>query len=117
MPGINDSPEQVQRILESASEAGAAYVSGIALHLRGDVRKVFFDWLEEERPDLLARYRELYRRGAYAPVQERRRLATLVRGPDMGPADRGRGAYLAPAADEAPAPAPSQGQLFQTTSG
>src|SRR5664279_4525767 len=31
MPGINDSPEQVERILELATEAGAAYVSGIAL--------------------------------------------------------------------------------------
>ena len=117
MPGINDSPEQLQRILASASEAGAAYVSGIALHLRGDVRKVFFDWLEQERPDLLPRYRELYRRGAYAPVQERRRLATLVRGPDMGPAERGRGAYRAPAAHDPPSPAPSQGRLFELTSG
>ena len=34
MPGINDAPEQVERILELATEAGAAYVSGIALHLR-----------------------------------------------------------------------------------
>src|SRR5438477_11498051 len=40
MPGINDSPEQVAPILELASEAGAAYVSGIALHPRGEVRAV-----------------------------------------------------------------------------
>ena len=38
MPGINDDPEQVREILRLASEAGAAYVSGIALHLRGEVR-------------------------------------------------------------------------------
>ena len=81
MPGINDAPEQVERILELAAEAGAAYVSGIALHLRGEVRQVFIEWLEEHHPDLVPRYSELYRRGAYAPVRERRRLA----GSDQGP--------------------------------
>ena len=50
MPGINDKPEQVAKILERASEAGAAYVTGIALHLRGEVKDVFFDWLAENRP-------------------------------------------------------------------
>jgi DNA repair photolyase len=88
MPGINDSPEQVARILQLASEAGAAYVSGIALHLRGEVRQLFMDWLAENRSDLLDRYRELYRRGAYAPIAERRRLARLVQGPDVGPWER-----------------------------
>src|ERR1700733_11425658 len=95
MPGINDSPEQVQEILDLADEAGAAYVSGIALHLRGEVRKVFMDWLRERRPDLVPRYSDLYRRGAYAPAHERRRLARLVSGPDPSPYARGRGAYLA----------------------
>ena len=38
MPGINDSPEQVAKILELASEAGAAYVTRITLHLRGEVK-------------------------------------------------------------------------------
>jgi DNA repair photolyase len=80
MPGINDSPEQVERIVELATEAGASYVSGIALHLRGDVKGLFFEWLEQQRPDLLPRYRQLYKRGAYAPQEERRRLSALVRG-------------------------------------
>src|SRR5882724_13543714 len=35
MPGINDAPEQVERILELATEAGATHIGGIALHLRG----------------------------------------------------------------------------------
>jgi DNA repair photolyase len=78
MPGVNDDPEQVRPILEMAAEAGAAYVTGIALHLRGEVRQLWFDWLAEHRPDLVERYRELYRRGAYAPTEERRRLAQLV---------------------------------------
>jgi DNA repair photolyase len=94
MPGINDSPEQVEKILALADQAGAAYVTGIALHLRGEVRKVFMDWLRERHPDLVPRYSELYRRGAYASAQERRRLSRLVSGPDRAPAPRSRGRSL-----------------------
>jgi DNA repair photolyase len=79
MPGINDSPEQVNRIIELADAAGATSIGGIALHLRKEVRQVFMGWLESARPDLVPRYRELYRRGAYAPAEERRRLARMVR--------------------------------------
>ena len=86
-PGINDQPEQVAKIVEMASEAGAAYISGIALHLRGEVRQLWFDWLRASRPDLLPRYEDLYRRGAYAPPEERRRLARLVSGSELDPAE------------------------------
>jgi DNA repair photolyase len=113
MPGINDSPAQVSKILELAAEAGATYVNGIALHLRGDVRKLFFDWLTEQRPDLLARYRELYRNGAYASTQERRRLARLVSGPDLRPAERGRGAFGPRVEPVAPPAPPRQESLFE----
>jgi DNA repair photolyase len=78
MPGINDSPEQVERILELAAENGARSVGGIALHLRRGVREVFMDWLRSYRPDLVERYERLYARGAYAPQAERERLARLV---------------------------------------
>ena len=79
MPGINDAPEQIEPLLELAAEAGATSVAGIALHLRGEVRTVFMDWLKAQRPDLVERYEELYRRRAYAPPEERQRLARLVR--------------------------------------
>jgi DNA repair photolyase len=82
MPGINDAPEQVAPILEMASEAGAAYVTGIALHLRGEVRGLFFEWLRSHRPDLVPLYERLYKRGAYAHPDERRRLEQLVKGPE-----------------------------------
>jgi DNA repair photolyase len=91
MPGINDQPEQVAKILELASEAGASYVTGIALHLRGDVKQLFFEWLKEHRPDLIPRYRDLYRKGAYAAVAERKRLTSMVKGPDLPPDERMRG--------------------------
>jgi hypothetical protein len=70
------------------------------------------DWLSEHHPDLVERYLDLYRRGAYAPVRERRRLAGLLSGPDLGPSERGRGSFLAPAAPAPPADEPSQERLF-----
>jgi DNA repair photolyase len=80
MPGINDDPAQVQEILQAAADAGATGVSGIGLHLRGEVRGVFMDWLRSYRPDLVERYEELYARGAYLPRVEQERLGGLVRG-------------------------------------
>jgi DNA repair photolyase len=79
MPGINDSPEQVERILEMAADAGATGISGITLHLRDGVKEVFMDWLRSYRPDLIPHYEELYGRRAYAPQGERSRMARVVR--------------------------------------
>ena len=55
------------------------------------MRNLWFEWLREHRPDLIPRYEQLYRRGAYAPPAERRRLARLVKGPEVEPAMRMRG--------------------------
>ena len=87
MPGINDDPKQVETIVEAATEAGATAISGIALHLRGEVRGIFMEWLRAYRPDLVERYEELYRRGAYAPRAEQDRLAALLRGGSGARAD------------------------------
>jgi DNA repair photolyase len=74
MPGINDAPEQVERIVALAAEAGAVHVGGTTLFLPGAVRELFFDWLRAHRPDLEPRYRKLYARGSYAPADERRAI-------------------------------------------
>jgi DNA repair photolyase len=79
IPGVNDAPQQVEEILELAADAGAANVTGIGLHLRGEVRDIWFDWLRDNRPDLIPRYEELYARGAYLPTEERERLGALTK--------------------------------------
>jgi hypothetical protein len=56
-------------------------IGGIALHLRGEVRGIFFDWLRAHRPDLVPRYEQLYRRGAYMAPAERERLQDLAAPP------------------------------------
>jgi DNA repair photolyase len=79
MSGINDDPRRVEEILQLAADNGATGISGIPLHLRGDVRTVFMDWLRSYRPDLVERYERLYARSAYATQAERERLMGLVR--------------------------------------
>jgi DNA repair photolyase len=113
-PGINDSRSQVEEIDRMAREAGADYVVGIGLHLRGDVKGLWFGWLEEHRPDLIPHYEQLYRRGAYMPAAERRRLAGLVSGPDQRPGGRMRGGIRArdKRAQTEEAQACEQGKLF-----
>jgi DNA repair photolyase len=112
MPGINDAPHQIEPLLQRASEAGATSIGGMALHLRGEVRDVFMGWLADQRPDLVARYEQLYSRGAYAPREERERLAGLVR---RGGRDTPRGFRRArpspsrePDAASAPPPPPQE---------
>ena len=121
MPGVNDAPEQVEPILELAGEAGARSIGGVALHLRGEVRGIWFDWLRQYRPDLVPRYEALYKRGAYMPNEERKRLSSLVRprgGGARGTRDVGRDRAAAAsrkATDTATEPAadpPRQSRLF-----
>ena len=98
MPGVNDAPEQVEEILELAGEAGARTIGGVGLHLRGEVRGIWFDWLRQYRPDLVPRYEALYaaRRLPAAPGAG----AALPHGPrrtgqGRRPRDPGRGSRAA----------------------
>jgi DNA repair photolyase len=84
MPGINDSREQVEKIVALATEAGAVHIGGITLWLRGSVKDVFFEWLREHRPDLVERYEKLYARGAYLPADERRTIEQAAGAPWAG---------------------------------
>jgi DNA repair photolyase len=117
MPGINDSPEQVEKILELCGEAGATNIGGIPLHLRGEVRGIFMEWLRSYRPDLVAHYEQLYARGAYVGKAERERIAGLVRrgqGRRSVPALRSPGRDADPIAmpERRPPREPAQTKLF-----
>ncbi len=112
MPGINDAPHQLEPLLQGALDAGAQSIGGMALHLRGEVRGLFVQWLQMRRPELVERYEELYRHGAYAPREERERLAGLVHRRGAGGAGgRWRGLPSAPS-DPPSAPRAPQERLF-----
>ncbi len=80
MPGINDTPEQVEPIIARAREAGATFLGGVALHLRGEVKDVFFGWLRAKRPDLVPEYERLYGKRAYMKPEDRRRTTRSLKG-------------------------------------
>jgi DNA repair photolyase len=83
LPGITDDPRQLRGVVAAAIDAGATHVSPILLHLRPGVREEFLPWLEENYPELVGRYEELYQR-PYAPKGEQealgRRVSSIVRG-------------------------------------
>jgi DNA repair photolyase len=80
MPGINDSPEQIQPIIDRAREAKASFLGGVALHLRDEVKDVFLAWLQAKRPDLIPRYQQLYGNRSYMRPEHRKQTTRAVRG-------------------------------------
>jgi DNA repair photolyase len=113
MPGINDSPEQVEPIVARAREADATFLGGVALHLRGEVKDVFFGWLHAKRPDLVPEYERLYGKRAYMRPEDRQKATRALRGWGQ---DRMRSNYVEGARKSKPfakAPAePKQSSLF-----
>jgi len=82
LPYLTDSVEHLDDLLGQIAAAGAGGVTVFGLHLRGSTRGWFMSWLAHTHPDLVGRYRELYRRGAYLPPayrdELRARAAPLV---------------------------------------
>ncbi len=79
MPYLSDSPEQLDRLVGQLVEAGATSVLFTALYLRSQVKPWFLQWLTEAHPELVGRYRELFREGQYLPEDYRRGVSTRMR--------------------------------------
>jgi DNA repair photolyase len=71
LPYLTDSVEHLDGLLRQIASAGATGVTVFGLHLRGSTRGWFMAWLARTHPQLVGRYRELYRRGAYLPPSYR----------------------------------------------
>ncbi|HEY4464933.1 MAG TPA: intein-containing Rv2578c family radical SAM protein, partial [Streptosporangiaceae bacterium] len=107
VPFLSDSPAQLDAAVRRIAEAGATHVSPIVLHLRTGAREWFLQWLGEQHPALLPRYRALYGRGAYAAKDYQARITEqvreLARRYRVGAASPGAGRRV-PRGDRAPAP-------------
>jgi DNA repair photolyase len=79
LPGITDSPAQLADTVGAIAAAGARYVTPIVLHLRPGAREWFMAWLARERPALVPRYEQLYKREAYAPKSFQDDITAQVR--------------------------------------
>lgn len=73
LPGLSDSPRQVAEVMRACRDAGADFAAPIRLHLRPGVKEHYMKWLDEEFPDLVGTYRELYRNRSYLPRRTRSR--------------------------------------------
>jgi DNA repair photolyase len=71
LPYLTDSVEQLDALLAQIAAAGATGATVFGLHLRGSTRGWFMSWLADSHPELVGRYRDLYRRGAYLPPEYR----------------------------------------------
>ena len=67
LPEISDGPAQLKALARALVEAGIESATPIVLHLRPGVKQEYLGWLAEVRPDLLARYDQIYGRRSYAP--------------------------------------------------
>ncbi|TLP71905.1 Rv2578c family radical SAM protein [Nesterenkonia sphaerica] len=61
LPWLTDSAEHLDELHRELAQAGAGWVTTGALHLRPGAREWFMQWLKQEHPALVPRYRELYR--------------------------------------------------------
>lgn len=77
LPGLSDSPAQLEAAVAAAAEAGACFVWANVVYLKPGTREHFLGFLQREYPHLLPTYRELYP-GAYAPAAVRAPVAEAV---------------------------------------
>jgi DNA repair photolyase len=81
LPFLTDDEESMEATVRAIAETGATHVSPIVLHLRkGGSREWWMTWLRDNRPELVARYEELYGKGAYAPKEYQQRISDTVHG-------------------------------------
>ncbi|MDI2027474.1 Rv2578c family radical SAM protein [Saccharopolyspora sp. TS4A08] len=109
LPGLSDSPEQIDATVAAIAGAGAISLTPIVLHLRSGAREWYHQWLSARRPDLLPLYERLYRNGAYTPKSYQREVLQRV---DQAKARHGlaRPSTNFRAQQDAPANAGSDGQ-------
>ena len=82
LPGISDSPEQLERVVRAAREAGATNLWANVLYLKPGTREHFLEALASDWPEELDRYERLYASRAYlskAQVEPVRRMVAELR--------------------------------------
>jgi DNA repair photolyase len=79
VPGITDSPKDLEAVIRAAAEAGADYVFANPLFLKPCSAAIFLPFLEQNFPHLAATYRQRYQDRAFLAPAYAKRLSQLVR--------------------------------------
>jgi DNA repair photolyase len=78
LPGITDSPKQIESLVRAAAEAGAHFIFAGALFLKPCSAAVFLPFLEKQFPHLVANYKRRYQGRAFLPDSYSKPLGQLV---------------------------------------
>jgi DNA repair photolyase len=78
VPGITDSPRDLEALVQATAENGGRYIFANALFLKPCSAKIFLPFLEKEFPALAENYRQRYSERSFLPAGYRKRLSHLM---------------------------------------
>jgi DNA repair photolyase len=78
LPGITDSPANLEAVVRAAAAAGARHIFAGPLFLKPCSAAVFIPFIQEHFPHLVGEYRKRYHDRAFLPATYGKRIAQLV---------------------------------------
>jgi DNA repair photolyase len=78
MPGITDSPRDLEALVRATAKAGGKHIFANPLFLKPCSAAVFLPFLEKEFPQLVETYRKRYKHGAFLPASYGKPLSQLM---------------------------------------
>jgi DNA repair photolyase len=77
LPGITDSPKQLEDVVRAAAEAKACHIYANPLFLKPCSTAVFMPFLKEHFPQLVPEYDQRFKERAFLPAAYRKRISEL----------------------------------------
>jgi len=78
LPGITDSPADLEAVVAEAAAAGARHIFAGALFLKPCSAAIFLPFLEQNFPHLVENYRQRYQDRSFLPPSYGKRIAQLI---------------------------------------
>jgi DNA repair photolyase len=78
LPGITDSPGDLEAVVRAAAEAGAGHIFANPLFLKPCSAAVFLPFVEQHFPHLVENYRQRYQDRSFLPPSYGKRIAQLI---------------------------------------
>jgi DNA repair photolyase len=78
LPGITDSPKDLDALVKAVAEAGGKYVFANPLFLKPCSAAIFLPFVEEKFPHLIEKYKMRYGERAFLPKTYRNRISQLM---------------------------------------
>jgi len=78
LPGITDSPAQLERVVRAAADAKATHIFANALFLKPCSAAVFLPFLEAHFPQLVANYEKRFKERAFLSPAYRKRISLMM---------------------------------------